>query len=68
MKMGKFGQIAVIIGLIAVLYGLILSVGIIPAGWFLSITAGGAFNGAITFFLMGIAFFLWPKEAGGGVE
>ncbi len=59
MKMNTFGMVAVIIGLVSVLYGLILSIGIIPAGAILGITAGGSFNGAQTFFLMAIAFFLW---------
>jgi len=54
------GKISAAIGAIAVLYGLILSIGIFPAGMILGITAGGAFSGAMTFFLMAIAFFLWP--------
>jgi|GEM_PF-2470234 len=71
--MGKFGQIAVYIGLLSVLYGLIMAIGIIPAGWILGITAGGALNGASTFFLLGIACFFWPEPGphavrGGGGE
>ncbi len=65
MQMAKCGKIAVIIGLASVLFGLILSVSIIPSGWIFGITAGGAFDGAMTFFLMAIAMFLWPEEAGG---
>ena len=63
--MAKFGQIAMYIGLLSVLYGLILAIGIIPAGWILGITAGGAFDGGVTFFLMAIGFFLWPEGGGG---
>jgi len=59
MKMNTFGTVAAVIGLISVLYGLLLSIGLIAPGAILGITAGGAFNGAQTFFLMAIAFFLW---------
>lgn len=65
MQMAKFGKIAVIIGLLSLIYGLILSVGIIASGWIFGITAGGAFNGAMVFFLLAIALFLWPEKAGG---
>ena len=65
MQMAKFGKIAVIFGLLSLLYGLILSVGIISSGWIFGITAGGAFDGAMVFFLLAIALFLWPEEAGG---
>ena len=65
MQMAKFGKIAVIIGLVSMLYGLILSFRIIASGWIFGITAGGAFDGAMVFFLLAIAMFLWPEEAGG---
>ncbi len=65
MQMAKFGKIAVIIGLLSLIYGMILSVRIISSGWIFGITAGGAFDGAMAFFLLAIAMFLWPKEAGG---
>ena len=64
MQMAKFGKIAVIIGLISTLYGLILSVSS-TSEWIFGITAGGAFDGAMVFFLLAIALFLWPEEAGG---
>ena len=64
MQMAKFGKIAFIIGMISMLYGLILSVSS-SSGWIFGITAGGAFNGAMVFFLLAIALFLWPEEAGG---
>ena len=65
MKMNTFGTIATVIGLLSVLYGLILSIGIINPGAILGITAGGAFNGAQTFFLMAIVFFLWQCNGKG---
>jgi len=64
MQMAKLGKIAVITGLVSMLYGLILSVSS-SSGWIFGITAGGAFTGAITFFLLAIAMFLWPEDAGG---
>jgi len=64
MQMAKFGKIAVLTGLVSTLYGLILSISW-SSGWLFGITAGGAFNGAITFFLMAIAMFLWPEDTGG---
>ncbi len=65
MQMAKFGKIAVIIGLLSLVYGMILSVRIVASGWIFGITAGGAFDGAMVFFLFAIAMFLWPEEAGG---
>ncbi len=54
------GKIAAVIGAVCVLYGLTLSLGILASGAILGITAGGALHGGTTFFLMAIAFFLWP--------
>jgi len=62
MRMYTFGATAAIIGLLSVLYGLILSIGIIPSGAILGITAGGALHGAEVFFLMAITFFLWKPH------
>jgi len=65
MQHDLMGKIAAAAGLVAVLYGLICSIGSIQSLLF-GITAGGALNGAITFFLMAIMFFLWPSGGGGG--
>lgn len=54
------GKISAVIGAVAVLYSLLLSVGLFSSGMILGITAGGALSGAMAFFLMAIAFFLWP--------
>ncbi|MFC1500731.1 hypothetical protein ACFL6T_06945 [Candidatus Zixiibacteriota bacterium] len=62
------GKISAVIGAVAVIYGMLMSIGIFPAGMLLNITAGGALSGAITFFLMATAFFLWPCGADEGDE
>ena len=54
------GKIAAVIAAIALFFGMLMSFGIFKAGMILGITAGGALSGAMTFFMMAIAFFLWP--------
>jgi hypothetical protein len=65
MQMTKFGKIAAIIGLASLLYGLILFIKIIPSISIFGVTAGGALDGAIAFFLAAIAMFLWPEDSVG---
>jgi hypothetical protein len=64
MNTGMVGIIAALLGVLALLYGLIMAIGIIAHGWILGISPGGAFDGATTLFLMAIAFFLWPEQHG----
>ena len=54
------GKISAVIGAIAVLFGMLMSFGIFSSGIIFGITAGGALDGAVAFFLMATAFFLWP--------
>jgi len=56
----RIGKIVAVIGAVAVLFGMLMAFGIFKAGMVLGITAGGALTGAMAFFLMAIAFFLWP--------
>jgi hypothetical protein len=58
-----FGKIAVVTGLVAVLWALIMSIGIVPHGALFAITPNGAMDGAMTFFLAALALFAWPAEA-----
>jgi len=63
MQTELFGKIAAVLGLIALLWALIMSVGIISHGALFSITPNGALDGAMTFFLAALAFFAWPAAA-----
>jgi len=56
------GKIAAVIGAVCVLYGILLSLSVLAAGALFGITAGGAMDGAMAFFLMAVAFFLWPCD------
>jgi hypothetical protein len=56
------GKIATIIGAVCVLYGILLAFGLFWSRPPFGITAGGALNGAMAFFLMAIAFYLWPCD------
>jgi hypothetical protein len=56
------GKIAAVIGGVCVLFGMLLSFNFIAQGAIFGITAGGALNGAMAFFLMAITFFLWPCD------
>jgi hypothetical protein len=64
MNTSTVGVVAALLGALALLYGLIMAIGILPHGWILGITPGGSFDGATAFFLMAIAFFLWPEQHG----
>lgn len=55
------GKIAATLGIVALLYGLLMVVNILPNGWIFGITTDGALDGAIGLFLLGITFFLWPS-------
>lgn len=62
MNTSMVGIVAALLGVLALLYGLIMAIGILPYGWVFGITPGGSFAGASTLFLMAIAFFLWPEQ------
>lgn len=64
MNTGMVGVVAVLLGVLSLLYGLIMAIGILPYGWIFGVTPGGSIDGATALFLMAIAFFLWPEQQG----
>ena len=66
MQMQMVGKIAAIAGMIAILWGIVTAIGIIPAGLLFGVTESGSLDGAMALFLMALACFLWPAAAGGG--
>ncbi len=68
MNVRTVGVVAALLGALALLYGLIMTIGIVPYGWVFGITPGGSFDGATTLFLMAITFFLWPEQHGKASE
>jgi hypothetical protein len=66
MQMQMVGKIAAIIGMVAILLGIVMAIGILPAGFLFGVTPGGALDGAVAFFLMAMACFMWPAAMGAG--
>jgi hypothetical protein len=64
MQMDLLGKIAFVLGLISLVWGVLMSFGILPYGLLFAVTPGGAIDGAIALFLMSLAAYAWPAGAG----
>lgn len=61
MQTGLLGKIVTILGALALLWALIMTLKIVPQGALFQVTPNGALDGAATLFLLALACFLWPE-------
>lgn len=64
MQMELTGKIAFVLGLLSLVWGVLMSLGIVAHGLLFTISPDGALDGAMAFFLMSLAAFAWPAGAG----